>query len=153
MNYYRQFSSINSQLCVLFFSGIWGLTDATYVGNSLQGKTILHSTEKSTIFINVQIVLKPSQQSIRQNRIDITAIINREEVKRGRANLLNPDRQRKDESQRQITQQETTELPLLVNRKCGNSTQRPTDIEFNFKIWKSGICLTSYKVCVASFPQ
>lgn len=85
--------------------------------------------------------------------IDITAIINREEVKRGRANLLNPDRQRKDESQRQITQQKTTELPLLVNRKCGNSTQRPTDIEFNFKIWKSGICLTSYKVCVASFPQ
>lgn len=80
-------------------------------------------------------------------------IINREEVKRGRANLLNPDRQRKDESQRQITQQKTTELPLLVNRKCGNSTQRPTDIEFNFKIWKSGICLTSYKVCVASFPQ
>lgn len=85
--------------------------------------------------------------------IDITAIINREEVKRGRANLLNPDRQRKDESPRQITQQKTTELPLLVNRKCGNSTQRPTDIEFNFKIWKSGICLTSYKVCVASFPQ
>lgn len=85
--------------------------------------------------------------------IDITAIINREEVKRGRANLLNPDRQRKDESSRQITQQKTTELPLLVNRKCGNSTQRPTDIEFNFKIWKSGICLTSYKVCVASFPQ
>lgn len=80
-------------------------------------------------------------------------IINREEVKRGRANLLNPDRQRKDESQRQITQQKTTELPLLVNRKCGNSTQWPTDIEFNFKIWKSGICLTSYKVCVASFPQ
>lgn len=91
--------------------------------------------------------------SLLNNRIDITAIINREEVKRGRANLLNPDRQRKDESQRQITQQKTTELPLLVNRKCGNSTQRPTDIEFNFKIWKSGICLTSYKVCVASFPQ
>lgn len=85
--------------------------------------------------------------------IDITAIINREEVKRGRANLLNPDRQRKDESPRQITQQKTTELPLLVNRKSGNSTQRPTDIEFNFKIWKSGICLTFYKVCVASFPQ
>lgn len=66
--------------------------------------------------------------------IDITAIINREEVKRGRANLLNPDRQRKDESSRQITQQKTTELPLLVNKKCGNLTQQQTDIEFNFKI-------------------
>lgn len=60
--------------------------------------------------------------------------------------------QRKDESPRWITQQKTTELPLLVNKKCGNLTQQQTDIEFIFKIWKSGIYLISYKVFVASFP-
>lgn len=48
---------------------------------------------------------------------------------------------------------ENYRITPLGEQKCGNSTQRPTDIEFNFKIWKSGICLTSYKVCVASFPQ
>lgn len=101
--------------------------------------------------LSSSLLIRSTEHTLESHRY--YRIINREEVKRGRANLLNPDRQRKDESQRQITQQKTTELPLLVNRKCGNSTQRPTDIEFNFKIWKSGICLTSYKVCVASFPQ
>lgn len=59
---------------------------------------------------------------------------------RGKKRASDPGLQRKDESPRWITQQKTTELPLLVNKKCGNLTQQQTDIEFNFKVF------------VASFP-
>lgn len=72
--------------------------------------------------------------------------------KREQANLLNPGLQRKDESLRWITQQKTTEIPLLGDKNCRNLTQQQTYIEFNFKIWKSGIYLISYKVFVTSFP-
>lgn len=35
---------------MVFFSGIWKLTDATFVGNSLQEKIILHNIKKHNLY-------------------------------------------------------------------------------------------------------
>lgn len=132
-----------------FFSGIWKLTDAKFVGNRLQEKIILHNIEKSTIYILIYQCSDCPQAFAAENVLESHRYHHHNQSGRGkkreRANLLTPGLQRIDESPRWITQQKTTELPLLVNKKCGNLTQQQTDIEFNFKIWKSGIYLISIK--------
>lgn len=113
----------------------------------------LASIGKNTIFINVQIVRKPSQQRIIQICTKVTTMVNLEEGKREQTNLLNPGLQRNDELPRWMTLQKTIELPHMVNKKCKNLIPRQIGIECTFKTWKSEICLIFYKVCVDSFPQ